>query len=520
MTIIYLSFLAAYLLKLCSCLEWNDLKLPSNHISIYFNNNPSLKLKCKESQSCPYKNYLDDGTSCWGYENGCSKGNSYSNFSCPGHHKGWVESKEEQLSTFYKQGDFGFVEEHRNHLRPYCIKSQDGDSTLHCSEHVQFCHGRNIMIDFRDLKSRKEPVRYHTDVLKPGQIGGKCGLNKGLLNKNLDLISALQSWGPELRNFVALNESVHRGSNLCDVWVSKPAIVTKLDASVSMYHHFCDFLNLYISQHVNNSDEYAFMTDTQVLIWETYPYNSNFGVAWKAFTENPIWNLETVSGRRVCFENVVFPLLPRMIFGLYYNTPIIWGCENSGLFHAFSHYMLHRIGVPEREETEKKLHVTFLSRQTKYRRILNEETLLNALRKDGRFNVRKVAFTHGDSFEEQLKQDQWTDILIGIHGSGLTHLLFLPDWAVVIELYDCGDPNCYQDLARLRGVKYLSWLEEDKIFPEDQGHHPDLGAHEKFTNYSFDKDAFVRLVRKAANLVKQHSEWKKLLKKKTPKEEL
>ncbi|RXG69537.1 EGF domain-specific O-linked N-acetylglucosamine transferase [Armadillidium vulgare] len=413
MTIIYLSFLATYLLKLCSCLEWSELKLPSNHISIYFNNNPSLKLKCKESQSCPYKNYLDDGTSCWGYENGCSKGNSYSNFSCPGHHKGWVESKEEQLSTFYKQGDFGFVEEHRNHLRPYCIKSQDGDSTLHCSEHVQFCHGRNIMIDFRDLKSRKEPVRYHTDVLKPGQIGGKCGLNKGLLNKNLDLISALQSWGPELRNFVALNESVHRGSNLCDdVWVSKPAIVTKLDASVSMYHHFCDFLNLYISQHVNNSDEYAFTTDTQ-------------------------------ASRRVCFENVVFPLLPRMIFGLYYNTPIV---------------------------------------------------------------------------------DQWTDILIGIHGSGLTHLLFLPDWAVVIELYDCGDPNCYQDLARLRGVKYLSWLEEDKIFPEDQVNlhwsSSNLGAHEKFTNYSFDKDAFVRLVRKAANLVKQHSEWKKLLKKKTPKEEL
>ncbi|KAB7504230.1 EGF domain-specific O-linked N-acetylglucosamine transferase, partial [Armadillidium nasatum] len=481
MTIIYLSFLATCLLKLCSCLEWSDLKLPSNHISIYFNNNPSLKQKCKESQSCPYKNYLDDGTSCWGYENGCSKGNAYSNFSCPGHHKGWVESKEEQLSTFYKQGDFGFVEEHRHHLRPYCIKSQDvsckpfqidiGDSTLHCSEHVQFCHGRNIMIDFRDLKSRKEPVRYHTDVLKPGQIGGKCGLNKGLLNKNLDLISALQSWGPELRNIVALNESVHRGSNLCDVWVSKPAIVTKLDASVSMYHHFCDFLNLYISQHVNNSDEYAFTTDTQ-------------------------------ASRRVCFENVVFPLLPRMIFGLYYNTPIIWGCENSGLFHAFSHYMLHRIGIPEREETEKKLHVTFLSRQTKYRRILNEETLLNALRKDGRFIVRK-----------------WTDILIGIHGSGLTHLLFLPDWAVIIELYDCGDPNCYQDLARLRGVKYLSWLEEDKIFPEDQGHHPDLGAHEKFTNYSFDKDAFVRLVRKAANLVKQHSEWKKLLKR-TPKDEL
>lgn len=28
-------------------------------------------------------------------------------------------------------------------------------------------------------------------------------------------------------------------------------------------------------------------------------------------------------GKTVCFKNVVFPLLPRMIFGLYYNTPLV-----------------------------------------------------------------------------------------------------------------------------------------------------------------------------------------------------
>ena len=28
-----------------------------------------------------------------------------------------------------------------------------------------------------------------------------------------------------------------------------------------------------------------------------------------------------------------------------------------------------------------------------------------------------------------------SDIFIGMHGAGLTHLLFLPDWAVIFELY-------------------------------------------------------------------------------------
>lgn len=64
-----------------------------------------------------------------------------------------------------------------------------------------------------------------------------------------------------------------------------------------------------------------------------------------------------------------------------------------------------------------------------------------------------------------------------MHGAGLTHLLFLPDWAAVYEVwvrlvwptlemwlnvsytcrYNCGDDSCYSDLARLRGVKYFTW---------------------------------------------------------------
>lgn len=34
---------------------------------------------------------------------------------------------------------------------------------------------------------------------------------------------------------------------------------------VNMYHHFCDFINLYITQHVNNS----FSTDVYIVMWDT-----------------------------------------------------------------------------------------------------------------------------------------------------------------------------------------------------------------------------------------------------------
>lgn len=93
--------------------------------------------------------------------------------------------------------------------------------------------------------------------------------------------------------------------------------------AVNMYHHFCDFLNLYASQHVNNSGTRMFSKDIHILIWESFEYKSAFSETFQVFTTRPLWNLNTFKGKIVCFNNIVLPLLPRMIFGLYYNTPLV-----------------------------------------------------------------------------------------------------------------------------------------------------------------------------------------------------
>lgn len=90
-----------------------------------------------------------------------------------------------------------------------------------------------------------------------------------------------------------------------------------------MYHHFCDFFNLYAAQHLNASHPEMFTRDVHILIWESYSYLSNFAPVMEAFTKHPVWDLKTFMGETVCFRNIVFPLLPRMIFGLFYNTPVV-----------------------------------------------------------------------------------------------------------------------------------------------------------------------------------------------------
>ncbi|CAO4380710.1 unnamed protein product [Caenorhabditis nigoni] len=121
--------------------------------------------------------------------------------------------------------------------------------------------------------------------------------------------------------------------------------------------------------------------------------------------------------------------------------------------------------------------------------------------------TRVVDYNERIPFLRQLNTTSQTDIFIGMHGAGLTHLLFLPDWAGIFEIYNCGDPGCYSDLARLRGVKYFTWPEEKihLIRSDEEGKHPQSGEkHLKFANYHVDPIEFREQVKSMVDHVRAH----------------
>uniref|UniRef100_A0A1X7UND7 Uncharacterized protein n=1 Tax=Amphimedon queenslandica TaxID=400682 RepID=A0A1X7UND7_AMPQE len=66
------------------------------------------------------------------------------------------------------------------------------------------------------------------------------------------------------------------------------------------------------------------------------------------------------------------------------------------------------------------------------------------------------------------------------------------------------DERCYKDLARLRGVEYLTWQDSTKVWKEREGLHPQMGTpHAKFTNYSFDLLEFMNLMMSLGDRVQQ-----------------
>ncbi|KAM5148914.1 EGF domain-specific O-linked N-acetylglucosamine transferase [Mantella aurantiaca] len=482
---------------------YQEIDLPDEHAARFLYSHPAAAALCSQDPRCPYREQPTNQRRCWGYESSCRKEQRFGSSVCDKVDSAWAKTLAEAEDVFWRQADFGYVRERLGEVQVLCHPRQQGDSLLACSTNLQHCRATNLYLDLRN--PRRGTDRFKEDFIQDGEIGGRCELDFEKLRSQGHRKSPLQSWFAELQTYSSLAfRPIEDGR--CDVIIEKPTYFMKLDAGVNMYHHFCDFANLYITQHMNSS----FSTDVQIVMWDTsfYGYGDLFGETWKAFTHHEVIHLKTFDSNTVCFKDAVFALLPRMRYGLFYNTPLISHCQGTGLFQAFSQHVLHRLRISQETLKEEKIRITILIRSTEYRKILNLDKLVAALKTDSLYQINVVDYKYRSlGFLEQLRITHNSDIFIGMHGAGLTHLLFLPDWAVVFELYNCEDERCYLDLARLRGVHYITWEKANKVFPQDKGHHPTLGEHPKFTNYSFDVDEFMRLVGSAAAYVSRHPKW-------------
>uniref|UniRef100_A0A3B3DCH5 EGF domain-specific O-linked N-acetylglucosamine (GlcNAc) transferase n=1 Tax=Oryzias melastigma TaxID=30732 RepID=A0A3B3DCH5_ORYME len=473
--------------------NYSWISLPPEHIPYFLHNNKRIAKQCRLDPLCPFKDALQDLSACWGYEKNCDQEKRFSYPVCTKADSGWARSLDAARELFWKQADFGYVSERLSELKTLCKANNPEDSSLRCTRHTRYCRATNLYLDLR--QPRRGHERFQEDFIQMGEIGGLCKLNKQALAAEGDHKSPLQSWYAELQTYSELDFHPIKDGH-CDIIIEKPTVFMKLDAGVNMYHHFCDFVNLYISQHINNS----FSSDILIVMWDTsfYGYGDLFSETWRAFSDYDIVHLKTYDSKRVCFKDSFFSLLPRMRYGLFYNTPLISNCYTEGMFRAFSQHVLHRLHV---HQNKPKLFVLLISE-------LCLLQLVNALKTVPLLEVTVVDYKYKDvPFLKQLEMTHHSDIFIGMHGAGLTHLLFLPDWAVIFELYNCQDESCYRDLARLRGIRYVTWQKMDKVLPQDKGHHPTLGDHPKFTNYSFDVVEFMRIVMEAVDYVTHHPKW-------------
>ena len=147
------------------------------------------------------------------------------------------------------------------------------------------------------------------------------------------------------------------------------------------------------------------------------------------------------------------------------------------IVEEFRRFVLGAYGIDVTGERTGRLRVTLVRRRdyqahprnpsgTIRRKIANERELVRALRAcrvGAPLEVGSVVLERLP-IAEQLRIIAHTDVLVGMHGAGLAHALFLPDRAGLVETYPAyfsPETRYFRRMAEWRGLFYQGWQNVD-----------------------------------------------------------
>lgn len=177
---------------------------------------------------------------------------------------------------------------------------------------------------------------------------------------------------------------------------------------------------------------------------------------WDAVAKGPVLRAADIEpGTR--FKNIVLPI-PGGASPFWQGNWNLFPCDHSELLSTFSHRIRkHFFGHTDAEfqDPDRPLVVTYSDRTEKRRLIGKEENLKRLQEKFPHVEIRRIDFATL-SFTEQIDAVSGTDILVGVHGAGLTHSMFLPPDSTVVEIIPDGmGVQVYRNLAKLGGHRYF-----------------------------------------------------------------
>ncbi|KJZ74281.1 hypothetical protein HIM_06287 [Hirsutella minnesotensis 3608] len=174
---------------------------------------------------------------------------------------------------------------------------------------------------------------------------------------------------------------------------------------------------------------------------------------WKYFARMPV--------RRIRDLNSSEPVTDIIIPFAGGSNPLWQGdwddllCRDSVLVKVFISRALsaYRTGTPIKDDNSVK--VTFI-RRTNTRKLIDEDAHMLALKdRIPHIKLNVVDFATMP-FAEQLDIVRGTDLLVGVHGAGLTHLMFLQPGSAVLEILPEGfQHKGFRNLAQMLGMSYF-----------------------------------------------------------------
>eukprot|EP00475_Leptophrys_vorax_P043076 TRINITY_DN8176_c0_g1_i2.p1 TRINITY_DN8176_c0_g1~~TRINITY_DN8176_c0_g1_i2.p1 ORF type:complete len:457 (-),score=124.48 TRINITY_DN8176_c0_g1_i2:105-1475(-) len=331
-----------------------------------------------------------------------------------------------------------------------------------------FCEAENLVIDFSRLTPANELL------FRPGYSTGE---DRTLFTYEKGALSGNCSADVDLELFQADHMKDLFSSLRCSSSAPAPDVVEEgvtllvtreMGEHKNMFHATTDFLNAFAMLEFFEEDPES----VQVLLMDKHS-PSNLDEMWNTvFSRKKPTRQSTLFGQqRVLFKRIIFspPGYSNFMFSNL-NRFALPCVGKSNLVAGFSRHVLQRFNITqdlERDELNVILIVRkpYLPEHPKIsRQFSNEVEILEAIRAAAstvgvKISLHVVDFAELKSVKTQITVVAQADLLIGMHGAGLTHSLWLPEHGGLVELRPSPADGwyCFSHIAVLRGLEYATW---------------------------------------------------------------
>lgn len=372
--------------------------------------------------------------------------------------------------------------------------------TGHAGHGDNLCEATNVRLNFADFADGATATRQFERYVaaRHAEWEAHVSYREGALAADCDADPEL--W--QAKHFPGWNahwaDAFARVDDLeCDVWEDAPTLVVERDTFANLFHDSEDFVNAFIALAVLRWST----ADLQILLTDIYPEGPFWDMWSRVFrgTRPPLtaWQIgQKYGAKNVCFKKVAIGILGAAAPTTLHTSNT--RCKASSVVRAYSDFVIRGLGLQGAaryaapDGDPKDVVVTFLARRSSSewpekrfcdsetsffdcaklqhlgvrglgRTIKNDAEVVRALKSletRSFANGARVRFRDVDynllSFEDQIKVDLDTDVMVGPHGAGLLHNIFMPDRGHLVELGIDGSSGLrhFHNLATWQGRAY------------------------------------------------------------------
>uniref|UniRef100_A0A7S3JQK9 EGF domain-specific O-linked N-acetylglucosamine transferase n=1 Tax=Aureoumbra lagunensis TaxID=44058 RepID=A0A7S3JQK9_9STRA len=353
----------------------------------------------------------------------------------------------------------GLVAQYRKSKETWC---QGLEANLECySKRLEynpgktgiFCVGKNIVIDFAKVHGERQTKKQargansyltFTDSATSADCKRTKHWNSGILMKHMSA---------QLRNFPAAAYK-----NYDEDRKGTTYLMARDEDCENMFHSTADFLNAFLVGQVLNLDWHQ----VHLLLWDRHPDGPFFDLIQRSYSKKQqIYRPQNFGSKKVRFEHLIFHLESpaSIIFPKVAGPKGIMRCFRSSLWLGYKDHILASFGLLHIQPPNNPKILLSVRRRTPAKnvgRVFADEKQLTSVLNKGQAMQFEVIDFGSISFAQQLEKVRRTNILIGAHGAGLMHTIFLAEEAILLEIHPSYRLDRHFRLAaRMAGKIYL-----------------------------------------------------------------